>query len=323
MTKKIVVTDHGFDELSAARAVSERTGAQLVVHQAQDEAETASVANGADVLLVRYAPITRKVLQALNPNAVVVRYGIGFDNVDVAAAADLSIRVANVPDYGVDTVADHTVALLLGCLRRVHLFDAAVRQTRDWVSHSALGPISALDQTAVGILGTGRIGRAVAARMSVFGCRLIGHDPYADPADLVATGIEAVSLADLAERSDAVTVHVPLSAETTHLVDTRFLARMKPTAVLVNTARGALVDSAALAAALESGRLAVAALDVVEPEPLPASSPLWDTPNLLLTPHVAWYSEQSNARLERLAAEEAERAVLGRPLRQPVTPSPG
>lgn len=315
---RLVVTDQSFGVLPEASAVAERLGIVLESHQARTEQETMAVTAGADAVLVQYAPITRAVLAGLAPGATVVRYGIGYDNIDVVAARELGVRVAAVPDYGVDTVADHATALLLSAMRRVVIFDRALRERRRWVDPGSVGPVPSLGSSTVGLIGTGRIGTAVARRLAGFGTTMVAFDPYADQAVAAEAGVRLVALDELLAISDAVSLHAPLTPETHHIIDAAALARLRPTAVLVNTARGPLVDTVALAEALASGRLAAAALDVVDPEPLPADSPLWDAPNLVLTPHVSFYSIESLVRLEALAAQEAERALRGEPLRCPV-----
>jgi D-3-phosphoglycerate dehydrogenase len=178
--------------------------------------------------------------------------------------------------------------------------------------------VPSLASSTVGLVGTGRVGSAVARRLAAFGVRVLAYDPFANAGALAELGVTLVDLDVLLEESDAVSLHAPATPSTHHIIDRRALARLRPSAVLVNTARGSLVDSDALAEALTSGALAAAALDVVEPEPLPPHSPLWTAPNLTITPHVSFYSTESLARLERLAAEEAERALLGQPLRCPI-----
>lgn len=311
----IVITDQTFGATPHAESVAARHHAELRAHQVRDEAETIAVAQCADVLLVQYAPITAAVLDALNPGACVVRYGIGYDNIDVTSARARGIRVAVVPDYGVDTVADHAVALIYAASRRIPQYDRLLRETRGPVAPDAAGIFNEFAATTVGLVGTGRIGRAIAQRLAASGVRLIAYDPYADPASAPA---ELLPLNDVLAESDIVSLHAPATPETRHLIREETLALMKPNAVLVNTARGSLVDTDALAGALTRGHLGGAALDVVDPEPLPPDALLWSAPNVVMTPHVAFYSRQSLDRLERLAAEEAERAILGQPLRSEI-----
>lgn len=318
MARRVVLTDFRFPDADRERAVAERHGAELRIHQCTSAEETAEALRGADVALVNMAPVTRAALAGLAPGATVIRYGVGVDNVDVAAATELGVKVANVPDYGVDTVADHATACLLALLRRLPAYDRAVRE-RGWCRPSDLGPLPGLKSTTVGLIGTGNIGLAVADRLRGFGLRLLAHDPYADPAALAERGLTRVDLPELLAESHAVSLHVPATAETRHLLNPETIAWMRPGAFVVNTSRGAVIDTDALVEALRSGQVGGAALDVFDPEPPPPDSPLRTLPNVLLTPHVAFYSEDAIANLQRLAAEEADRALAGRPLRRPVT----
>jgi len=314
---RLVITDHFFGGVNHEREVANRFGRTLVVANCSAVNDTKVAVAGADVVLVNFAPFPAEVLSVLAPGAVLIRYGIGYDNIDVKSATALGIKVCNVPDYGGETVADHTVACLLGLLRRTGQYTNAIRGT-GWVEPRALGEIRAFSATTVGLVGTGRIGLAVADRLRAFGFRVIAFDPFAAVETVAAHGVELVGLDELLDRSDAISLHAPLTSETKHLIGTETLAKMRHSAVLVNTARGGLVDEAAVAAALASGQLGGAALDVFDPEPLASDSPLRDFDNVILTPHAAFYSVESLDNLQRLAAEEAGRALAGEPLRCPV-----
>ncbi|MGY2130551.1 C-terminal binding protein [Blastococcus sp. SYSU DS0617] len=311
---RMVVTDQAFGGVDQEAATARRFGAEFAEYACTSEAETIAAVTGADVVLVNFAPITEKVLSAMAPGATVIRYGIGYDNVDCAAAGRLGISVANVPDYGSDTVADHTVASLLTLLRKLPAYDRSVRE-HGWCPPGSLGSLPGFASTTVGLIGTGRIGLAVADRLRPFGFRVLAADPYADAAGLQDAGIELVDVPELFSRSHAVSLHAPLTPATTNLIDAEALARMPRGGILVNTSRGGLVDSDALADALQSGHLSAAALDVFEPEPLSPTSRLRALPQVLLTPHAAFFSDDSVAALQRLACEEAARALAGEPLR--------
>ncbi|RKN46941.1 C-terminal binding protein [Streptomyces hoynatensis] len=314
MTARIVVTDQAFGQVRHERAVADRFSAAFAEHSCVGEEDTAAAVRGADVVFVNFAPMTRRVLASLAPGGTVIRYGIGYDNVDVEAARALGVRVANVPDYGTETVADHAVACLLALLRRLPWYDRSIRE-RGWVTPAEAGPVPSFSATTVGLVGTGQIGRAVHRRLRAFGFTVLASDPYATPPQGPEEGPELVGLRELLGRADAVSLHAPATPETHHLIGRENLALMREGAVLVNTSRGPLVDTEALAEALRSGRLAGAALDVFDPEPLPAGSPLRGLPNVVLTPHAAFYSTDSLDALQRLAAEEAARALSGEPLR--------
>ena len=314
----VVVTDQAFGGVDRERALAERFGLSFAEHQARDEDATADAVQGARIVFDNFAPITERVMGGLAPDAVVIRYGIGYDNVDIEAARRLGVRVCNVPDYGVATVADHTVALLLTLLRKVHRFDAEVR-ARGWYAPGDLGGLPGFADTTIGLVGSGRIGRAVLDRLQPFGFQVLIHDPYLADEEITALGATPSSFGELLERSHAISVHTPLTEATRHLFGDAAIARMRRGAYLVNTARGGMIDEAALAAAVRSGHLGGAALDVYEREPLTNDSELRSLPNVILTPHTAFFSDSALAALQRLATDEAERALRGTPLRCPVT----
>lgn len=311
---RLVVTDHIFADLDHERAAAAALDTELNVFNIDNEADAVDALRGADIALVNFAPITDAVLRVMSPGAVVVRYGIGYDNIDLKAADRYGISVCNVPDYGGDTVADHAVTLALMLTRKILHFDR-VLGTGDWISPPALAPILASAQTTVGLLGCGRIGFAAAKRLRPFGFRLIAFDPFAQPEAAAAHAVTLVSLNDLFRQSNLISVHAPATTETYKVVNAGNLAKMQHGSFIVNTSRGALVDQDAVLHALVSGRLAGVGLDVFDPEPLPVDHGLRIHPNAILTPHAAFYSEQSLQNLQRLASEEALRAGRGETLR--------
>ena len=316
---RIVITDHTFPGLPGAEQVAARTGAQLVVLDSIKPAVLRDELARADAALVQYAPITADVVTAMRSGSLLVRYGIGVDNIDIAAAAQAGVTVANVPDYGTDVVADHATAMLLTLMRRLPWYDAQIRAF-GWLNASDVGPLPALGSATIGLVGGGRVAMAVADRLRAFGSTLIAYDPFADPAVLASHGVTALDdLDELFIRSDAVSLHAPGLPSTHHTVNAARLALMRPTAVIVNTARGSLVDSAALLDALDHGTIAAAALDVFEEEPLNPDAAITQHPKIVHCPHAGFYSDQSLRRLELLAAEEAERHLNGEPLRCPVS----
>jgi D-3-phosphoglycerate dehydrogenase len=311
---RMVVTDHIFANLNHERAAAAALGTDLNVFDIDTEADAIEALRGADIALVNFAPITDAVLRVMGAGAVLVRYGIGYDNVDLEAADRYGIAVCNVPDYGGDTVADHAVTLALMLTRKIVHFDR-VLGAGDWISPPALAPILASAQTTVGLLGCGRIGFAAARRLRPFGFKVIAFDPFAQPEAAAAEGVTLVSLDELFRESNLLSLHAPATAETYKVVNAGNLAKMRPGSYIVNTSRGALVDQDAVLEALASGRLAGVGLDVFDPEPLPADHGLRSHPNAILTPHAAFYSEQSLQNLQRLASEEALRAGRGEKLR--------
>jgi phosphoglycerate dehydrogenase-like enzyme len=253
-----------------------------------------------------HARITRAVLAALPRCRVVVRYGVGTDTVDVDAATEHGVAVCNVPDYGVEEVSDHALALLLALGRRIVTLDRAVRGG-DW-SLASSPDVRRLRGRVLGLVGLGRIGRAVARKALALGLEVVAYDPVAAPP---APSVTHLGLDELLARSDYVSLHAPLVPATRHLFDDATFRRMKPGAFLINTARGGLVDTDALTRALADGRLAGAGIDVLEQEPIAPDHPLLDQPNCLLTPHAGWFSQDAFAELKTKAAEEAVAVLTG------------
>ncbi|MDI1251389.1 MAG: C-terminal binding protein [Lacunisphaera sp.] len=315
-TLRVLVTDHGFPNLHHEETVLRAAGIGLVVAQCKTADEVIAAGRDADALLVQWAPVTAAVIAALTRCQVIVRYGIGVDNVDLAAAKARGIPVCNVPDYGVEEVAGHAVALGLALARQLPSIDARLRAGTWKITPDR--PMPALGTTTFATAGFGRIARAAHRMMGGFGGPRIAYDPFVPAEAMAAAGVEKVELDALFARSDILSLHLPFTAETKHFVNAARLASLKPTAVIVNTARGPLVDTMALAAALTAGALGGAGLDVYEAEPLPADHPLRAAPRTLLTSHVAWYSESSIPRLQQLAAEEVVRSLRGEPLKNQV-----
>lgn len=314
----VAITDYVFPSLEPERAVLESLGVELCPQQCRSEDEIIALAREADAVLNCYAKMTSRVIEALKRCRIIARYGIGVDNVDLAAASKARILVTNVPDYCIDEVSDHALALLLTLARRIIAADGAVKAGAwDIVAHAGIRRIRG--QT-LGLLGFGKIAKALASKVQPLGMKVLVYDPYLDSALIAQHGAEAVNLVTLLAEADAVSVHVPLSSETHNLIGPRELARMKPTAFLINTSRGGIVDEQALAVALKEGRLGGAALDVLSVEPPPAGHPLWQAPNIILTPHLAFYSRESVIELQTKAAEEVARALKGEPPRSPVNP---
>lgn len=314
---RVVITDHVFPSLEIERAVLEEgAGAEVIVLQATSEDDLREAAADADAVLVCYAPITRRVIDRLHRCRIIARYGIGVDNVDVAAATEKGIVVTNVPDYCVDEVSDHALALLLACARKVPFLDRRVRAGR-WEARDAV-PMSRLRGQTLGLIGFGKIPRRVAEKAQALGLRVLAYDPYVSREEMEAHRVTQAPLDQVLAQADFVSVHAPLVPETRGLIGERALRTMKPTAYLINTARGPIVDETALARALRDGWIAGAALDVLESEPPRPDNPLLGLETVILTPHVAFYSEESVRDLQRKAAEEVARVLAGEPPRSPV-----
>ena len=270
----------------------------------------------ADALIVQWAPITAAVLDAAPRCRFISRLGIGIDMIDVEAATRRGVAVANTPDYCVDEVAAHTLAMAMWLVRGLGRFDAAVR-TGEWAAAAAYPAAARPAGTVIGVVGLGRIGEQVAAQAAALGFEVLGHDPYAAAAP---GGVRLTALEDLLRGSHLVTLHAALTPETRHLIRADTIGLMRPGALLVNTCRGGLVDEAAVADALRAGRLAGAAMDVFGTEPLPADSPLRSLPNVLLSPHAAWYSKASLAALPVRAAQQVVDFLAGQPVPSIVNP---
>ncbi|MBB1072840.1 C-terminal binding protein [Rhodoferax sp. 4810] len=259
-------------------------------------------------LIIMYAPMTRRVLEQLPKCKVIVRYGVGVDTVDLKAAADLGIIVSNVPDYGTHEVSDHALAMMLCLTRKIALASALVKSGQ-W-DFRLMRPIHRHQVQTIGILGIGRIGSAMAHKTQALGMQVLAHDPFVDPKSR-PDYVEFVSLEGLLRRSDVVSVHCPLNNSTRYLLDEARLRLMKPNAYLINTARGSIVDELALDKMLENKLLAGAALDVLSTEPGSPVHPLFRHDNFLVSPHMAWHSEESAQELKRKAAEETRRVLRG------------
>ena len=309
MSFHVYMTDSDFTDHSVERAVFERAGMTFEILQTRSPDELVARARDADALLVQYAQITPAIVNALPRLKVIGRYGVGFDTIDVAAASARGVYVCNCPDYCTEEVADHTLALLMAVTRQLFPLREHFGDGR-WSIEPARA-IQRLRGRVLGIIGVGRIGGAVARRTAPLGLRLLGHDPYIVDERFAELGVEPTSLADLLKQADYVTLHTLLSAETRYLMNRERLALMKPGAVLINTSRGGVVDTDALVAALRSGRLRAAALDVLEQEPPAADHPLRSMSNVILTPHVAFYSDASFPTLKRAVSEDVVRVLRG------------
>lgn len=313
----VAVTDSVFPNLDAARKVVSRVGAELRLAKAPTPEGILEVARNADAVLTTYAKVTTEIIGQLIQCRIISRFGIGVDNVDIATATRKGIVVTKVPDYCIDEVSDHAMALLLAIVRKIPFANARV-QAGEWQMPSVV-PIHRLRGTVLGLVGFGRIPQLLAPKAQAFGLRVIASDPYVPEEVMSRAGVKRVEFAELVKTADYISIHAPLMPETNHLFNAAVFSQMKPTAYLVNTARGSVVDEVALAAALDKGQLAGAALDVVEKEP-PSGSPLLGRDNVILTPHTGFYSEESLAELQTKAAEEVVRVLSGEAPRNPVNP---
>jgi D-3-phosphoglycerate dehydrogenase len=313
----VAVADSVFPNLDPARAVLSIIGAELSLADKPTPDAIVQVARDADALLVTYAKITADMIRQMVRCRIIARFGIGVDNVDITAANDAGIVVTRVPDYCIDEVSDHTLALLLALVRKIPFANSSVHAGR-W-EMSAVVPIHRLRGRVLGLVGFGRIPQLVAPKAKAFGLKVVTYDPYIPQHITIAAGVERVDFAELVKTSDYVSIHTPLMPETLGLFNTDVFRQMKPTAYLINTARGPIVDEAALAHALDAGHLAGAALDVLSQEP-PTGSPLLGRHNVIQTPHMSFYSIESLIELQTKAAEEVVRVLTGQLPRNPVNP---
>jgi D-3-phosphoglycerate dehydrogenase / 2-oxoglutarate reductase len=314
----VAVSDIVFPNLDHAREVLAKIDAELRLAEQPTEEGILRVARDADALLVTYAKITAEMIRQMKRCRIISRFGIGVDNVDIAAATAAGIVVTKVPDYCIDEVSDHAMALLLAAARKIPFANARV-QAGQWEMRTVV-PIHRLLGGVVGLVGFGRIPQLVAPKAKAFGLRVVAYDPYVPAEVLARAGVEGVTFAELLKVSDYISIHTPLMPETNRLFRAEVFAQMKPTAYLINTARGPIVDEADLARALDAGQLAGAALDVMTQEPPPAASPLFGRDNVILTPHTSFYSEESLVDLETKAAEEVVRVLSKQLPRNAVNP---
>lgn len=309
----VAVTDFTFPSLEIEERIVHAAGAELRAGNDRHIAALKLLVADADAVITQFAPIHAEVISEMRRAKVIVRYGIGYDTVDVKAARERGIPVCNIPDYCIDEVADHTLAFILGVTRQVVPNTLYIRDGK-WGLATPLDQLRTLRDQTVGIVGFGRIGREVAARLAPFKSRRLVFDAFV-PADTIrSAGCEAVTLEELLTQSDIVTLHCPSTPQTKKLLNTDALARMKRGAVVVNLARGDLIDTAALIAALQSGHLAGAAIDVCDPEPIPTDSPLRSLPNVIVASHIASASPKSVRTLRETAAHIAVMALRGEPL---------
>jgi D-3-phosphoglycerate dehydrogenase len=318
MGYQVAVADSVFPNLDPAREVLSRVGATLDLAAEPTPDAILRLARDADAILVTYAKITGDMIRQLARCRVISRFGIGVDNVDIPEATRKGIVVTKVPDYCIDEVSDHTMALLLAVVRKIPFINRQVHGGT-WKMPNVV-PIHRLRGSVLGLVGFGRIPQLVAPKAKAFGMKVVAFDPFVALDVFARAGVESVDFPTLLQTSDCVSIHSPLVPETKGLFNAEAFRRMKRTAYLVNTARGPIVDEAALAAALDAGEIAGAALDVMAQEPPTAGSPLFGRDNVIITPHTSFYSEESLVELQTKAAQEVAAVLTGGTPRNPVNP---
>jgi D-3-phosphoglycerate dehydrogenase / 2-oxoglutarate reductase len=312
---KIAITDYTFPDLSLEEAVLRPEGIEVVsFKEKRSTAEIAELVGDADAVIAQFAPVNAEVISAMTKAKAIVRYGIGYDNVDVAAARARGIPVCNIPDYCIDEVADHTLAFILAVTRQVVPNALDIRAGK-WGIATPLTAMSSLKHLTVGIVGFGRIGREVVTRLLAFKARVLVFDPVVAADEIAKTGaVAAATFDELLAQSDIVSPHCPSTPKTKQLFNSVVFAKMKTGSIFINVGRGDLADSNAITEALQSGHLGGAALDVFDPEPIPADHPIRTMPNVILAAHIASASPPAVKTLRETAARIALKAVLGGPL---------
>lgn len=305
----IALTDSPFPSLDPAKAALSRLDYELRPAKSASAEDILAVAKDADAVLVTYAKLTRELLMQLDKCKAIGRFGLGVDNIDLVAAAEKSIQVNYVPDYCIHEVSDHAIALLLALARKIPQSNKLVQSGRWEVP--PLTPMHRLTGRVLGLIGFGNIPRMVAPKAQALGLKVIAYDPFAKADAFKAAGVESVGFDQLLAQSDFVSVHAPLTPETRGLMNAAAFAKMRKGAQVINTARGPLIDEAALVAALDAGQLGGAALDVVTTEPLAKDSPLVGRDNVILTPHTAFYSVEALNELQTKCASDVARVLSG------------
>jgi D-3-phosphoglycerate dehydrogenase len=316
-SKLVAVTDSVFPNLDPAREVLKKVDANIELASAPTPEAILKVAKDADAILTTYAKITADMIPQLSRCRIIGRFGIGVDNVDLPAATAKGIVVTRVPDYCLDEVSDHAMALLLAVVRKIPFLSSRAH-AGTWEMKAAV-PIHRLRGTTLGLVAFGQIPQLMAPKAKAFGMHVITYDPYVPQEVLDKAGVKRVELDELIKTSDYISIHTPLMPATHHMFNADAFKRMKPTSYIINTARGPIIDEAALAEALDKKEIAGAALDVMEKEPT-TSSPLFGRDNVIITPHSSFYSDESLVDLQTKAAEEVVRVLTGQAPKNAVNP---
>lgn len=297
---KVVVSDWEFEDLSYEKAILDNEEIELVSVQCITEQDVIAHCHDADAIINSYAPINQRVIKELKKCKVISRYGVGVNNIDLEAATEKGICVANVPDYCIDEVSDHALALLLSWARKIPFADKATKE-KDW-DYKLSGPIYRLKGRILGLIGFGKISQRLAEKAAPLGLKVIAYDPYFPKEVALEKGVELVSLDEICSKSDIISVHVPLTNETNGIIGKKQLESMKKETFIINTSRGPAIDEEALIHALETDQIAGAALDVTEEEPIRRDHPFLSMDHIIVTPHVAWYSEEAEREVRSKVA---------------------
>ncbi len=306
---KVVITDADFADFDLEREELEKINAKLEIHQCQSEQEIIEATRDADGLIVQYANINRNVIESLEKCKVISRYGVGVDTLDIEAATEHNICIVNVRDYCFDEVSTHTLALTLSCIRKIVLLNDSVKKGT-WDVKIAK-PIFSEKNKIFGLIGYGAIGKIVAKKAQAFGFKAVSYDPFISASVMGESDVKKVELEDLIRSADVISLHLPLNDHTRNIIDEKELKMMKKTTFLINTSRGGLINEEALYRALTENWIAGAGLDVLEKEAFDPNYKLFTLDNLIITPHAAFYSEDSLKNLKRLAAMGVSQVLQG------------
>ncbi len=315
MNKKIYISDCDMSDIKPELAVFEKYGIECEWLHCKTQEEFIEKCPDATVILNQYLPMNEKVFKAIPSLKLIVRYGVGVDHINLDDATKYGVQVCNVPDYGTEEVADHAVALMMTLSRKV-FHSVPLVKSGIW-DYAQSAPILRFNKMTVGVIGVGRIGRAFARMVNSMGCKVIGYDAFLKQKD-VPDYIKLVSMDEVFTQSDVISLHCFLNETTENLINADTLKSMKKTAFLINVARGGLVDEDALAKAVINKEIAGAGLDVVKKEPMPKEHIFNQISNILVTPHIAWYSEDASEDLKTKCAQEAVRFLEGKPARCPL-----
>ncbi len=309
MKKKVVITDYQYEHINAEKNIIESAGFLLEDYQLKDSQQLIPICKDADAIITQYSDISAELIQQLEHCSMIIKYGIGVNNIDVEAASKKGIYVCNVPDYGVEEVSDHAVAMMLCLAKKLPVLTKAL-QSGDW-GYGSTVPLKRICSCTLGLIGFGRIPQLVAKKMQGFGVRILVYDPYVSNEIMSKEGVEGADLEQIFKESDFISVHVPLNSATKGMIGKNAFDKMKSTAIVINTARGGVIDETELIQALLKGKIAGAGVDVYETEPVAADNPLLHMDNVIATPHCAWYSETAITTLQRKVAEEVVNVLNG------------
>ena len=316
----VVLTDYMYDSIQPFQDVYGRAGFEFRPYQCKTAEEIVQAAKDADAVQVHFAQITKEIIDALPKCRLIVRSAVGMDNIDVAAATAAGIPVANVPDYGIEDVSTHAILLMLAITKKFNILTRTVREGI-W-DYAVTKPVHRIQDRVFGLMGCGAIARCAAKKAQAFGMRVIAYDPYLKQEQVSDLGITLKSAKEVAQESDVVSIHLPLTSETKEVIDQEFFGWMKSSAFLINTARGGVIQERDLLRALQTRQIAGAGLDVLSQEHIEKDDPLLQLDNVIITPHAAWYSEEAEFTLLTSAAEEVVRGLNGEPLKHPFNKIP-